>query len=99
MGDVVNAADAGMSDAAGELDLPLETEKDARVGGHLRTDDLQRPPPVQLFVFGLEDLSHPPGAEEPDDSIAAGDDIARRERSRRHLRLDEPAGPLVRGKQ
>ncbi len=81
MNQVENAADVGMGDAAGELDLPLEALQHALVAGDLRTQDLDGDGVAELLIERLVNLADRTPAEEGGDPVAAGQRFARRQGS------------------
>jgi hypothetical protein len=79
--EVESAADVGMGDAAGELDLALEPLQRPLVAGDLRTQDLDGDGFAQLPVERLVDFADRTPAQEGVDPVAAGQDFARRQGS------------------
>jgi hypothetical protein len=73
---VVHPADVGMGHPAGELDFALEPLQNALVAGDLGPQHLDRHRLAQLQVGRLVDLADRPAAEEGDDPVAGGEDLA-----------------------
>jgi hypothetical protein len=83
---VEDAADAGVGDAPGELDLALEARRCRRAGRDGRADSLERDRRRELAILGLVDLAHRAGCEESQDAIApAAERVARRQPLGIHL--------------
>lgn len=73
---VVNTADVGMADAPGNLHLPLKALQESSVHGKVAGDDFDRHTLAQLPIQGLEDLTHAPSTDEPDDFEALCNQIS-----------------------
>ena len=79
--DVEDPADVGVGDLARRLDLAPEALALDAVARQLRGQRLQGDRAAQGAVLGLVHLAGASGAEEAHDPVAAGDQIAARERS------------------
>ena len=83
---VEGAADVGVGDAAGEVDLAEEALHRPGVVRDVGADRLEGHALAQDLVLGLVDLAHAAAGDEAEDPEASGEDVALREPwSSRHL--------------
>ena len=88
LADIVNAADVGMGDQAGDADLAVEALEQARIARRLLGQELERDGLAEREVGGAIDLAHAAAAQQADDAIAAAEQRAGNEAAL-HRRTDE----------
>jgi hypothetical protein len=67
--DLVDSADIGMVEGGGGLGLALEPAQGLRISSNFVGQELQGDKPVQGYVFGLVDHTHPATTELLDNAV------------------------------
>ena len=76
LADVVNAADVGVGDLAGDADFAMEAFEQALIARGLFGQEFQRDGLAEREVGGAIDFAHAAAAEQGDDAIAAAEQRA-----------------------
>ena len=74
--DVVDAADVGVGDQAGDADFAVEALQQALIARGFLGQEFERDGLAEREIGGAIDLAHAAAAEQPDDAIAAAEERA-----------------------
>ena len=89
--DVINAADIGMGQLAGDADFGKETLPPDWIISKFWREELQRDRLPQFQIIRTVNFAHPPAAKQSYDAIPVGKDGSRSESSgRNRVRGDNP---------